>query len=160
MSPFIHILADLRKAKFLLNSRALLVTAPYNCIYTETITGIPYTKGTGLNCRFPLIGLLPHTLGFSPRAPVLVLGTITWNPSHFPFHGLLESAEQSLRTAIPRFSQILIIMILPWPILVNIHDDECQSIQKCQKISLRYRAYSSGKGILTFFPFLSVQLGT
>jgi hypothetical protein len=52
---------------FLLNSRTLLVTAPCNRIYTNTIAGIPYTKDTELICRIPLVGLLPHTLGYSPR---------------------------------------------------------------------------------------------
>ena len=52
---------------FLLNSRTSLVTEPCNRIHTNTIAGIPYTKDTELICRIPLIGLLPHTLGFSPR---------------------------------------------------------------------------------------------
>jgi len=52
---------------FLLNSRTTLIFASYNRLYTETITGTPYTKGTGLICRIPLVRLNLHTLGFSPR---------------------------------------------------------------------------------------------
>ena len=52
---------------FLLNSRTLLVIAPCNRNHMTTIAGIPYTKDTELICRIPLVGLLPHTLGFSPR---------------------------------------------------------------------------------------------
>ena len=52
---------------FLLNSRISLVIAPCNRLHTKTNAGIPYTKDTELICRIPLIGLLPHTLGFSPR---------------------------------------------------------------------------------------------
>ena len=61
---------------FLLNSRTSLVTAPCSCSHKTTITGIPYTEDSELICRVPLVSLHPHTLGFSPRAPVLVLGII------------------------------------------------------------------------------------
>ena len=52
---------------FLLNSRTPLVTAPCNRIHKNTTAGIPHTEDTELICRIPLVGLLPHTLGFSPR---------------------------------------------------------------------------------------------
>ena len=52
---------------FLLNSRASLVFAPCNRIHMNTTAGIPSTEVTGPICRFPLVRLLPHTLGFSPR---------------------------------------------------------------------------------------------
>ena len=52
---------------FLLNSRTPLVTAPCNRTHTSTTAGIPHTEDTELICRIPLVGLLPHTLGFSPR---------------------------------------------------------------------------------------------
>ena len=95
MSPHIHIFTDLRVVMFLLNSRAPLVIAPCNRIYANTIAGIPYTKGTGLICRVPLARLHPHTLGFSPWTPVLVLGTDIQNPSSLSFHGLLASIGQA-----------------------------------------------------------------
>ncbi len=34
---------------------------------------------------------MEHALGFSPCTPVSVLGTVTRNPSGFPFHGLQDS---------------------------------------------------------------------
>ena len=52
---------------FLLNSRTALVIASCNRMHTQTIAGTPYTEGTGLICRIPLIRLDHHTLGFSPR---------------------------------------------------------------------------------------------
>ena len=52
---------------FLLNSRTRRVIAPCNRTHTCTAAGTPYTEGTGLTCRIPLVRLIPHTLGFSPR---------------------------------------------------------------------------------------------
>ena len=89
---------------FLLNSRILLVIAPCNRTHKNTITGTAYTEGTRPSCRVPSIRLILHTLGFSPRAPVLVLGIVIRVPFQFLFHGFQALIEQTIRPAIPKFN--------------------------------------------------------
>ena len=64
---------------FLVNSRAVLVTAIYHCFLLQkkqkTTIDTPYTEDTGLICRIPLTSLAFYVLAFSARTPVLVLGT-------------------------------------------------------------------------------------
>ena len=83
-----------------------------------------------------------------------VVGTDAYDPSLVLFHGLLASMEQSIRTAGPRFDQVLIVMILPSSIRVHTHDSTCPSSRKRQNKSLRRRMYICSNGILTIFPFL------
>ena len=71
---------------FLLNSRASLVTEPCIRIYADTNAGIPYTKVTKLICRIPLVGLLPHTLGYSPRGTCAGSGYDYFRSDLFLFH--------------------------------------------------------------------------
>ena len=115
---------------FLLNSRTSLVTAPCNRIHKNTIAGIPYTKDTELICRIPLIGLLPHTLGFSPRGTCAGSGYAYFKSIFVPFSGALEIGQTSHRPAILRFNLVLIITILPTFILINTADKQCWLIQK------------------------------
>ena len=123
MSLSIHSFTALRKVMFLLNSRATLVIAPCNRIYKDTIAGIPYTEGTGPICRVPSVRLHPHTLGFSPKLPVLVLGMIIQDPISFLFTG--SRHQLNYRITILKFTQVLIIIILPWLNLISIQNNRC-----------------------------------
>ena len=84
---------------------------------------------------------------------------ITKDLFQFPFQGFQASAECSKRNTIPKFNQVLTVMILPWFILVSTAEKPCQPSPKCQKLDLRRRTYFCSTGILTCFPFPSLQLG-
>lgn len=97
---------------FLLNSRTLFVTAPYDRNHTITNIGTPYTEDTGLICRIPSITLHPYTLGFSPRGTCAGSG---YRYSRFfliSFSRIPEINQTDQKPAIPKFNQILIITIL------------------------------------------------
>ncbi len=50
--------------------------SPSHCDLPLREVGTPSTEGTGPICRIPSGRLVPHALGFSPRGPVSVLGTV------------------------------------------------------------------------------------
>jgi len=142
----------------LLNSRTSLVTVPCNRIHTNTIAGIPYTEDTGLICRIPSIGLDLHTLGYSPR------GTCTGSEYEYigsvliPFSWTPGLSQTVTRTAHPKFNLILIITILLRFTLVNTPDEMCWPIRKRLETNLCHHAYLYSNGILTVFPFPSLEL--
>ncbi len=103
--------------------------------------------------EFPQIDYLHHTLGFSPRGTCAGSGYRCLRFFLISFSRSPEINWTKQNSAIPRFNQILIIMILLWFILVNTDDDPYQSIPKSQKSNLCHHAYLNSKGILTFFPF-------
>ena len=142
---------------FLLNSRTPLVTEPWYRNYTTTITGTPSTEVTGLFCRIPSVGLLLHTLGFSPRGTCA--GSGYGFSESFP---ILFSRSPGISWILHKedyfsFAQVLIVMILPWVILLT-HREMCQPNPKCQKSDLRCRAYPKNTRILTCFPFPFINL--
>jgi len=107
----------------LLNSRPSLVTAPCGSWLAPTNAGTPSPEVTGPICRVPSAGFSLSALGFSPGAPVSVLGTVTQDPiSCGAFHGLQGSTEHPLRGAIPRVALVLLITRLPRPPLVRWRD--------------------------------------
>ena len=82
-------------------------------------TGTPSTEDTGPICRFPSARLHPTALGYSPRGPVPVLGTVARDRSPFPFHGPRASAEGAFRPPRPGFRPVLALTALPGPIPVG-----------------------------------------
>ena len=146
---------------FLLNSRTTFVTAPWNRIHTNTKPGIPYTEGTGLICRIPWARLILHILGFSPRGTCAGSGYGYFWFIIVSFSRSPDISQTDYKPAVLKFAHVLIIMILPWPIFINIPDTEWWPIQKSQKQSLRHRTYKNSSGILTTFPFpwLDYEIG-
>ena len=84
---------------------------------------------------------------------MLVLGTVTWNPSRLVFHGLQDSAEQSRRTAIPNFNLILLITRLLRLMLVKRDDDRAQLIPKRHQHELVLPRVSKWYRNINLFPF-------
>jgi hypothetical protein len=123
---------------FLLNSRNHFVIAPCTRTYTDTSTGTLYPEVTGLNRRIPLRRLILYTLGYLPRDTSAGSGYGYSLSNKFLFHGLLASAEYSIRSTILHFTLLLIMTILHRPIRISTNDSLCQSSQKCQKFDLCY----------------------
>ena len=97
---------------FLLNSRDPFVTATYGPSLKAKAIGTPYPKVTGLICLVPSPGVTRHAWGFSPRAPVLVLGTVVEDPSPRIFQGLQGSAEPPYAGGYSCLRLILTITVL------------------------------------------------
>jgi len=97
---------------FLLNSRDPFVTATYGPSLKAKAIGTPYSKVTGLICLVPSPGVTRHALGFSPRAPVLVLGTDAKDPSSRIFQGLQGSAKPPYAEGYSCFCLILTVTVL------------------------------------------------
>ena len=90
---------------------------------------------------------------------MLVLGTNILDLSTFPFHGFQALPKRSYRTAFPEITRVLIVTILPRLVSVNTLGSLCSVSPKRQKRGLRCRTYKNSTGILTGFPFASLQLG-
>ncbi len=80
MSVHIRRLTTSHGPVFLVNSRLSLVTA-------SRLLGNPFSLGYGVNLPSSLARILSHTLGFSPRLPVSVYGTVTHLPHLEAFLG-------------------------------------------------------------------------
>ncbi len=115
--------------------------------------GTPSPEVTGPICRVPSAGLPPHALGYSPRGPVPVLGTVAGDRSPLPFHGPRGSAEAALRPPHPGFRPVLAMTALPGRIPVGRGDFRGRPTPRRREGGLRCRNYPGGEGILTPFPF-------
>ena len=76
----------------------------------------------------------------------------------FPFQGVQALAERFLRSAILRFTRVLIITILPRLIPINILGKRYQLSPNSQKYDLCCHIYLHSTGILTCFPFFILQV--
>ena len=117
--------------------------------------GTPSPEVTGPICRVPSPGVTRHALGFSPRAPVSVLGTVRRAPiSRPPFQGLRGSGEPPIGAAIPALGPVLAITALPGPRAVRRGGGPAPPTSKRQGPGLPCgERYPAGAGILTGFPF-------
>ena len=138
---------------FLLNSRTPLVTAPWARIYTNTSPGTPYTEDTGLICWIPLTRFSLHTLGFSPRGTCAGSGYEYLWSFLFPFSRAPSIVRIPQKDTRLRITQVLIVTILPWLVLIIEIDNTRLISSMRQKTNLCYHAYISSIGILTDFPF-------
>ena len=91
---------------------------------------------------------------------MLVLGIVTQDLLQFPFHGLLGLAKYYIHSTILNFDQVLGVTPLPWFMMISANGNLHSLTRKCQKLYLRCRTYLDSKGILTFFPFSSIRLGS
>ncbi len=83
MSVHIRRLTTSHRPVFLVNSRLGRVTA------APTESGHPFSLGYGVNLPSSLARILSSTLGFSPRLPVSVCGTVTCDSNVEVFLGSL-----------------------------------------------------------------------
>ena len=82
---------------FLVNSRLSLVTA------APTELGHPFSLSYGANLPSSLARILSSTLGFSPRLPVSVYGTVTGSPHLEAFLGSMIKAGLWARPSYSHF---------------------------------------------------------
>ena len=81
MSVCIPCLTTSHRPVFLINSRLSLFTATpsRSCRKAITITGHPFSRSYGVILPSSLTRVLSNTLGYSPRLPVSVCGTVHYN---------------------------------------------------------------------------------